>query len=142
MIKTKHTHARTHTHRIDLIKISFFFLLQLFDCKPLSISPSKHPSKSLPLCFRSINCKNFFKSLPIKRTSGSFNRIHANFSCSFVEFVDCWDVDGERFELLWSFVYSPNAVVIFSWTSSIKLDSVTPWTSNRNENHKFELNEL
>ena len=113
----------------------------LFDCNPLSISPSKQPSSSLPSCFRSMTWRNFFKSLPTSRTSGSFKRIHANFSCSVVG-IDCWvgdrllelDFDGL---LVWSVVYSPRALVIFSWTSSIKLDSVTPWTSRQRRQMRF-----
>ena len=101
----------------------------------MSISPSKQPSRSLPSCLRSINCNNFFKSFPTRRTSGNLSKIQANFSCSFVGICCCcWF--GDVFvgfdvvdELLWSVVYSPKALVIFSWTSSIKLDSVTPWTS-------------
>jgi hypothetical protein len=99
----------------------------------LSISPSKQPSRSFPSCLRSINCKIFFKSFPTRRTSGNLSKMQANFSCSLLGTCCCWDgdllvgldVDG----LLWSVVYSPKALVIFSWTSSIKLDSVTPWTS-------------
>ena len=106
----------------------------------MSISPSKQPSSSFPSCLRSINWRNFFKSLPTRRTSGNFKRMHANFSCSVVG-VDCWvgdrllelDFDGL---LVWSVVYSPSALVIFSWTSSIKLDSVTPWTSTHREREK------
>ncbi len=103
----------------------------------MSISPSKQPSRSFPSCLRSINCKNFFKSFPIRRTSGNLSKIQANFSCSVVGICGCvgdvllgFDVDDE---LLWSVVYSPNALVIFSWTSSIKLDSVTPCTSRIKE---------
>ena len=76
-------------------------------------------------------------SLPTRRTSGNFNRIQANFSCSVVGAAPVvvvvveFDVDVDK---LWSVVYSPKALVIFSWTSSIKLDSVTPWTSKSKKN--------
>ena len=78
--------------------------------------------------------------MPIRRTSGNFKRMQANFSCSLFVVVAESCCEGERvFELdfealLWSVVYSPRALVIFSWTSSIKLDSVTPWTSERRTN--------
>ena len=61
----------------------------------MSISPSKQPSRSLPSCLRSINCKNFFKSFPTRRTSGNLSKIQANFSCSFVG--TCFWCEGDVF---------------------------------------------